>query len=262
RALADEALKAQIEAILRELPESGDRRLEAELRRRGMVVNGKRVRRLLHTFELSLTRKVRKPKPNPLLETVVLAKERANLVAGLLSEREPDAFEVLYTDFTQLVYGGGKVWFLPILDHRTRMVIGYAISFSPDVQTALQAWERAKAFILTQKRERPKATLHHDQGGAFLSHAWVGHLLLEEGQRLSYSLRGPKENSIVESFFSRFKAEHQDLLLEAKSVEALDALLAERIRYYNEHRLHSSLRDKTPQETLKEALSTSEVCIT
>ncbi|MBT9283408.1 MAG: transposase [Hydrogenibacillus schlegelii] len=45
------------------------------------------------------------------------------------------------------------------------------------------------------------------------------------------------------------------------SVEALDALLAERIRTYNEHRLHSSLRDKTPQETLKEALSTSEVCI-
>ncbi|WP_415579372.1 IS3 family transposase, partial [Hydrogenibacillus schlegelii] len=54
-----------MEAILREHPEYGYRRLEAELRRRGMVVNGKRVRRLLHTFELSLTRKVRKPKPNP-----------------------------------------------------------------------------------------------------------------------------------------------------------------------------------------------------
>ncbi|WP_415579202.1 IS3 family transposase, partial [Hydrogenibacillus schlegelii] len=66
---SDAALKAEIEAILREHPESGDHRLEAELRRRGMVVNGKRVRRLLHTFELSLTRKVRKPKPNPLLET-------------------------------------------------------------------------------------------------------------------------------------------------------------------------------------------------
>ncbi|WP_415579392.1 hypothetical protein, partial [Hydrogenibacillus schlegelii] len=31
--MADEALKAEIEAILREHPESGDRRLEAELRR-------------------------------------------------------------------------------------------------------------------------------------------------------------------------------------------------------------------------------------
>ncbi|QZA33213.1 hypothetical protein [Hydrogenibacillus sp. N12] len=103
---------------------------------------------------------MRKPKPNPLLETVVLAKERANLVAGLLSVREPDTFKGL-----------------------------------------------------TTKRERPKAIVHHDQGGAFLSHAWVGHLLLEEGRRLSYSLRGPKKNPNVEPFFSRFKAEHQELLM-------------------------------------------------
>ncbi|MEX1406374.1 hypothetical protein, partial [Hydrogenibacillus schlegelii] len=34
---SDAALKSQIEAILREHPESGDRRLEAEHRRRGMV---------------------------------------------------------------------------------------------------------------------------------------------------------------------------------------------------------------------------------
>ncbi|PTQ52341.1 MAG: hypothetical protein HSCHL_0467 [Hydrogenibacillus schlegelii] len=38
---------------------------------------------------------MRKRKPNPLLETVVLAKERANLALGLLSKREPDAFEGL-----------------------------------------------------------------------------------------------------------------------------------------------------------------------
>ncbi|MEX1407091.1 IS3 family transposase [Hydrogenibacillus schlegelii] len=69
--MAGEALKAEIEAILREHPDYGYRRIEADLRRRGMVVYGKRVRRLLHTFEVSLTRKVRKPKPNPLLETVV-----------------------------------------------------------------------------------------------------------------------------------------------------------------------------------------------
>ncbi|KWX07650.1 hypothetical protein TR75_02440 [Hydrogenibacillus schlegelii] len=50
-----------------------------------------------------------------------------------------------------------------------------------------------------------RAPESHDPGGAFLSHAWVGHLLLEEGQRRSYRLRGQKENLIVEFFFSRFK---------------------------------------------------------
>ncbi|MEX1386745.1 integrase core domain-containing protein, partial [Hydrogenibacillus schlegelii] len=110
--------------------------------------------------------------------------------------------------------------------------------------------------------ERPIAIVLHAQGGAFLSHGWVGLLVLEEGLRLSYSLRGPKENPIVESLFSRFKAEHQDLLLEAKSIEALDALLAERFRTYIEHRLLSCLGYKPPQEMLKEALSTSKVYIT
>ncbi|MEX1407090.1 hypothetical protein, partial [Hydrogenibacillus schlegelii] len=84
--------------------------------------------------------------------------------------------------------------------------------------------------------ERPKATLHHDPGGTFLSHAWVGYLLLQEGQRLSYSLCGPKENSIVEYFFLRLKAEHQDILLKQSECVALDALLAVRIRTYHDHR--------------------------
>ncbi|MEX1406702.1 integrase core domain-containing protein [Hydrogenibacillus schlegelii] len=107
------------------------------------------------------------------------------------------------------------------------------------------------------KEGAPESHPPSRSGRRLLSHAWVGHLLLEEGQRLSYSLRGPKENPIVESIFSRFKAEHQDLLHEARSIEPLEAHLAERIRTYKEHRLHSILRYKTPQQTLKEALSTS-----
>ncbi|PTQ53572.1 MAG: hypothetical protein HSCHL_1749 [Hydrogenibacillus schlegelii] len=76
---------------------------------------------------------------------------------------------------------------------------------------------------------------------------WVGHLLLQEGQRRSYSLRGPKENSIVESFFTRFKAEHQKLLLKQSAFEALDALLAERIRTYHEHRRIQSCGTNRPR---------------
>jgi len=64
----------------------------------------------------------------------------------------------------------------------------------------------------------------------------------------------------------RFKAEHPALCLKqsaskAKRIEALDALLAEWIRTYNEHRGHSSLRTKTPQETRKEALTPNKVRI-
>lgn len=59
----------------------------------------------------------------------------------------------------------------------------------------------------------------------------MGTLLLREHQRLSYSLMGAKGNPVVESFFGRFKGEARDLFLEAKTLEELRGVIAERIRY-------------------------------
>jgi putative transposase len=72
-----------------------------------------------------------------------------------------------------------------------------------------------------------------------LSHEWVGRLLLADGQRVSYSLRGAKGNPVVESFFGRFKEEGGELFLEARDLEELRGVIAERLGYYHEARLHS-----------------------
>jgi transposase InsO family protein len=87
-----------------------------------------------------------------------------------------------------------------------------------------------------------------------LSHEWVGQLLLADGQRVSYSLRGAKGNPVVESFFGRFKEEGGELFLEARDLEELRGVIAERLGYYHEARLHSGLGYRTPREALKEAL--------
>ncbi|MFN4074077.1 MAG: IS3 family transposase [Thermus sp.] len=97
---------ALMREVLGEHPQYGYRRLERELRRRGVVINEKRICRLLKEFHLALGRKVRKPKPNPLLEVVLLAGDRADLRALLLRARTPEPFELLYTDFTLLPYRG------------------------------------------------------------------------------------------------------------------------------------------------------------
>jgi putative transposase len=110
-------LKRAIEEILLEHPEYGYRRVTEELHRKGIPVNHKRVHRLLQDFHLSLKRTARRPKPNPLLQIVLLAGDKADLRALLLKQREPEPFELLYTDFTLLPYRGGKAWFVPILDH-------------------------------------------------------------------------------------------------------------------------------------------------
>ncbi|WP_243095671.1 IS3 family transposase [Thermus thalpophilus] len=166
---AEEAkAKALLEEVLREHPEYGYRRIDRELRRRGVVMNPKRIRGLLHDFGLSLKRAVRKPKPNPLWEIVVLAGERADLRAAYLREGEPEPFALLYTDFSLIPYAGGKgkAWFMPILDHATRMVVAWGLGSSPTVELALGVWERAKGWIQGVKGELPRGMVHHDQGGS------------------------------------------------------------------------------------------------
>lgn len=165
----DRKAREHIEAILLEHLEYGYRRLDEALRRRGIVINAKRIRRLLKDFGLGLKRKARKPKPNPLVAIVVQAGERADLRASLLKEREPELFELLYTDFTLLPYAGGKgrAWFLVILDHQSRGVLAWTLSPSPSAESALEAWERAKGFIAERLEAPPKVLMHHDQGVRF-----------------------------------------------------------------------------------------------
>jgi len=83
--------------------------------------------------------------------------------------------------------------------------------------------------------------LHHDQGSAFISYAWTGQLLLKDGVRLSYALRGFKDNPEMESFFSRFKEEGRSLFFDARSITELATLVDSRMAYYNTGRRHSSI---------------------
>nr|WP_277621276.1 integrase core domain-containing protein [Thermus arciformis] len=148
------------------------------------------------------------------------------------------------------------------MDHRTRTVVAFGLGPSPSAELALEAWEEAKTFLQAQVGRLPRALVHHDQGGPFLSHDWVGTLLLRDGQRLSYSLMGAKGNPTMESFFARFKGEGGDQFLEARSLGELKEVVKERLRYYHESRLHSGLGYRTPREVMEEALGQSTQDIT
>ncbi|WP_022799570.1 hypothetical protein [Thermus islandicus] len=74
---------------------------------------------------LSLKRTVRRPKPNPLLQIVLLAGDKADLRASLLRQREPEPFELLYTDFALLPY---------------RTVVAFGLGPSPSAELALGPW--------------------------------------------------------------------------------------------------------------------------
>lgn len=141
------------------------------------------------------------------------------------------------------------------------MVLAWGVFPSPTAEATLEVWEEAKTFLQREVGKLPRAIVHHDQGGAFLSHEWVEQLLLADGQRVSRtcslreadSLMGPRGNPVMESFFSRFKGENRDLILEAKDLTELKGVMEERLGYHHEERLHSGPGYRTPGEALAEA---------
>ena len=173
-------------------------------------------------------------------QAIIEAGERANLVAQL---EEIGLFQVAYTDFTELLYADDrrKAHLISIIGHACKVAYGWAIGEGPDAATALQAWERAKETVRQLDIPYEGMILHHDQGSAFISCAWTGQLLLNDGVRLSYALRGFKDNPEMESFFSRFKEEGRSLFFDARSITELATLVDSRMAYYNTGRRHSSI---------------------
>ena len=234
-------LRSDLEEIARKHPEYGILRTTEELRDSyGHQVSHKVVQRLHRLWDLRLLRSTRRPKPSKVRQAIVEAGDRANLVAQL---EEIGLFQVAYTDFTELLYANGrlKAHLISIIGHVCKMSYGWAIGEGPDAATALRAWKQSKESFQQLAIPYKGMILHHDQGSAFISYAWTGQLLLKDGARLSYTLRGFKDNPQMESFFSRFKEEGRSLFSDARSITELATLVDSRMAYYNSDRRHSSI---------------------
>lgn len=237
-------LRDPLEGIARKHPEYGYRRTLTELRESyGQFANHKVVERLHRQWGLPLIRATRPPRPGGIRTAIAASGERANLVVCLESI---GPFEVLYTDFTEIVYAGGKACLIALLDHVTKLVLGWATGQGATSNLALEAWRKTK-LSLARFGLRPQGIIvHHDQDPVFTSYAWTGRLLLNDGARISYALRGAKDNPEMESFFGRFKQENQSLFLDARNLTELLDVLSRRLMYYNHERRHSSLGNIAP----------------
>ena len=231
-------------------PEYGYRRTTSELHDRGHRVNHKVVQRLHRSWDLSLIRKVKPPRPNPILELLEQAGSKVNLVARL---ETIDDLEVLYTDFTEIVYQSGRcrAQLMPIVDHGSKLVVGHALGPSCDTDLALEAWRRAKKTLKGFGRRIQGVIVHHDQDGVYTGYRWVNEVLRRFGARISYSGNGARGNVYIESFHGHFKGENRDLFWEQEDLESLRGIVEERIRYYNEKRKHSALGNRSPMNHLR-----------
>jgi putative transposase len=239
-------LRDPLETIARNHHEYGYRRTTPELREAyGYIVNHKVVQRLHKAWDLPLIRGTRSPKISGIRKAITAAGDRINLVAG---RETVQTFEIAYTDFTELVYANGrrKAHLIPILDHASKMVLGWAVGKRAVTSLALEAWKQARDTLRVQDVDLESVTVHHDQDPVFTSYGWTAQLLLKDHTHISYALNGARDNPEMEAFNSRFKTENRSLLLDAQTLEELQALVSERIDYYNNERRHSSIAYQAP----------------
>jgi putative transposase len=249
-----EHLHLKLEEIACEHPEYGIPRITKELRDTyQIVINHKVVQRLLRLWRLSLLRNIRMPKPSGIQKAIKTAGKRANLVAGL---EKISLFDVVYTDFTELVYADGteKAHLMVILGHTCKMVFGWAVGESANTSLALKAWSRAKQSFKKYGISCEGLIMHHDQDSVYTGYEWVRQLLVKDRAQLSYALNGAKDNPEIESFHGRFKTENRSLLLDAQNLNELDKTVEERIEYYNQERRHSSIDYLSPAMYLQKKI--------
>ena len=251
------SLHPLLETIARQHPEYGYRRTTKELRKHlQKTINHKVVQRLHRSWELALLRTTRAPRPSGIRQIIREANGRANLIANL--EIIP-LFQVAYTDFTELRYADGreKAYLMPILDHSSKLVYGWAVGWRANTELALTAWKRARQTFLDLQIPYQGMIIHHDQDSVYTSYDWTGQLLLKDQVRISYALGGAKDNPEMEAFFSRFKLEGRSLFLDARTLDELATVVDQRMRYHNQERLHSSIGYRAPLNFIQQMIPMS-----
>ncbi len=215
----------------------GYRRITAQLRHRGMVVNRKRVLRMMQEDNLLAIRSRKfvctTDSRHPFEVFLKLAK-RMELTA-------PNQLWV--ADLTYIRLQQEFVYMAVVLDGFSRRVVGWALNRSLRSTVAVDALQQA----LKSREPLPGLVHHSDRGVQYASHDYT-ELLQKHGVTCSMSRAGnPYDNARCESFLKTLKQEE----IYCREYRDLDDLRAHSgtfiDEYYNRHRLHSTLGYVSPE---------------
>lgn len=233
------AVRAAIQKIVLEHHRRyGIRRVTQTLNRGGLIINHKRVERIMRNDNLLAVR----------YRKFILTTDSRHEGAVYLNLAERMTItavnQLWVADITYIRLRGEFVFLAVVLDRFSRRAIGWALDRTLAARLAVAALEQAIAG-----RQPPPGVVHHsDRGVQYASQEYMEVLANHDMTPSMSRPANPYDNACCESFMKTLKQE-EIYCRDYRDLPELSAHLEEFIdRYYNRQRLHSALGYRTPEE--------------
>lgn len=234
----DVDLRDRVECVQTEHPQSGYRTMIRYLKRSGVRVGERKLRRIMKKYDLQA--RIRR--------TFVVTTDSNHshkVYPNLLPERTVRGINEVWTaDLTYIRIGNGFVYLAIILDLYSRKVIGWHVSKRIDGDLAVAALRMA-----IERRNPGAGCIHHaDRGVQYLCKDYID-ILEKHKFWISNSAKGnPYDNAWTERFMRTLKQEEVYLANYETYLEVIENLPRFIEEVYNEKRVHSGIDYLTPNE--------------
>lgn len=217
----------------------GYRRITEEIRRKGLIINAKKVLRIMNKLKLKTICPKRIKKTTDSNHKAEVSKNILN--RNFNTERKD---QVWLSDITYLKTSEGWLYLAVVMDLFSRRILGWALSQSLQKSLVIDAFKKAVSVYSVNAG----TVFHSDRGVQYTADEFrklLGVFHIKQSMSRSGNCY---DNAPMESFFHTLKNE---LLINNK----LENRYMTRIHvfeyielYYNKKRLHSALQYKTPDE--------------
>ena len=218
----------------------GYRRVTFELQREGLVVNHKRVLRLMREDNLLCLRK------RSFVPVTTDSNHGWRVVSNLARGMKLTAIDQLWVaDITYIRLQEEFAFLAVVLDAFSRRVIGWALATHLQASLATAALTMA----ITARRPQPGSLIHHsDRGVQYACNDYTALLEAHDIQASMSRVGNPYDNAKAESFMKTLKYEQVDGSSYRDLDQARCSIGSFIEEVYNRRRLHSALGYRPPAE--------------